>query len=160
MKHLRIKRSFLWTEAPSYKNEVLSHRRRKFLLFLLMLHGLCNDDDPTNVQCMVMNAKDDVMMRKCMPKIENSYGYTPRLCMLEAFVFRRSSKTRLTCFPSIIYCYRNLGLWDEGARGMKGAVWKKDESILKLWMKKLRLSAKTVIENETDLKGKRLLSPR
>jgi hypothetical protein len=43
---------------------------------------------------------------------------------------------------------------------MKGAVWKKDESILKLWMKKLRLSAKTVIENETDLKGNRLLSPR
>jgi hypothetical protein len=43
---------------------------------------------------------------------------------------------------------------------MKGAVWKKDESVLKLWMMKLRLSAKTVMENETDLKGKRLLSPR
>jgi hypothetical protein len=34
---------------------------------------------------------------------------------------------------------------------MKGAVWKKDESVPKLWMKKLRLSAKTVMENETDL---------
>jgi hypothetical protein len=43
---------------------------------------------------------------------------------------------------------------------MKGAVCKKDESVLKLWMKKLRLSAKTVMENETGLKGKRLLSPR
>jgi hypothetical protein len=43
---------------------------------------------------------------------------------------------------------------------MKGAVWKKDESIPKLWMEKLRLSANTVMENETDLKGKRLLSPR
>jgi hypothetical protein len=43
---------------------------------------------------------------------------------------------------------------------MKGVVWKKDESVLKLWMMKLRLSAKTVMENETDLKGKRLLSPR
>jgi hypothetical protein len=43
---------------------------------------------------------------------------------------------------------------------MKGAVWKKDESVLKLWMKKLQLSAKTVMENETDLKGKILLSPR
>jgi hypothetical protein len=43
---------------------------------------------------------------------------------------------------------------------MKGAVWKKDESILKLWMEKLRLSAKTVMESETDLKRKRLLSPR
>ena len=43
---------------------------------------------------------------------------------------------------------------------MKGAFWKKDESVPKLWMKKLRLSAKTVMENETDLKGKRLISPR
>jgi hypothetical protein len=43
---------------------------------------------------------------------------------------------------------------------MKGAIWKKDESVLKLWMEKLRLSAKTVMENGTDLKGKRLLNPR
>jgi hypothetical protein len=43
---------------------------------------------------------------------------------------------------------------------MKGAVWKKDESVSKLWMMKLRLSAKTVMENETDLKAKRLFSPR
>jgi hypothetical protein len=38
---------------------------------------------------------------------------------------------------------------------MKGAVWKKDESVPKLWMEKLRLSAKTVMENETDLKGEK-----
>jgi hypothetical protein len=43
---------------------------------------------------------------------------------------------------------------------MKGAVWKKDELVPKLWVEKLQLSAKTVMENETDLKGKRLLSPR
>jgi hypothetical protein len=43
---------------------------------------------------------------------------------------------------------------------MKGAVCKKDESAPKLWMDKLRLSEKTVMENETDLKGKRLLSPQ
>jgi hypothetical protein len=43
---------------------------------------------------------------------------------------------------------------------MKGAVWKTDESVPKLWMEKLWLSAKTVMENETDLKGKILLSPR
>jgi hypothetical protein len=43
---------------------------------------------------------------------------------------------------------------------MKGAVWKKDESVSKLWMEKLRLSAKTVMDNETDLRGKRLLSHR
>jgi hypothetical protein len=43
---------------------------------------------------------------------------------------------------------------------MKRAVWKRDESVLKLWMMKLRLSVKTVIENESDLKRKRLLSPR
>jgi hypothetical protein len=43
---------------------------------------------------------------------------------------------------------------------MKGAVWKKDESVPKLWVENLRLSAKTVMENETDLRGKRLLSPR
>jgi hypothetical protein len=43
---------------------------------------------------------------------------------------------------------------------MKGAIWKKDESVPKLWMEKLWLSTKTVMENETDLKGKRLLNPR
>jgi hypothetical protein len=43
---------------------------------------------------------------------------------------------------------------------MKGAIWKKDESALKLWMEKLRLSTRMVVEDETDLNGKRLLSPR
>jgi hypothetical protein len=43
---------------------------------------------------------------------------------------------------------------------MKGAVWKKDESVPKLWMMKLRLSAKTVMETKTDLKGKILLNAR
>jgi hypothetical protein len=43
---------------------------------------------------------------------------------------------------------------------MKGAIWKKDEPAPKLWMEKLRLSTRTVVENETDLKGKRLLSHR
>jgi hypothetical protein len=43
---------------------------------------------------------------------------------------------------------------------MKGAIWKKNESVPKLWMEKLRLSAKMVVENGTNLKGKRLLNPR
>jgi hypothetical protein len=43
---------------------------------------------------------------------------------------------------------------------MKVVIWKKDESVPKLWMEKLRLSTKTVMENETDIRGKRLLSPR
>ena len=43
---------------------------------------------------------------------------------------------------------------------MKGAIWKKDEPAPKMWMEKLRLSTRTVVENETDLKGKRLLSPQ
>jgi hypothetical protein len=43
---------------------------------------------------------------------------------------------------------------------MKGATWKKDEPVPKLWMEKLRLSVKTTMENETDLKGKRQLSHR
>jgi hypothetical protein len=43
---------------------------------------------------------------------------------------------------------------------MKGAVWKKDGPIPKLWMEKLWLSTKTVMENETNLKGKRVFSPR
>jgi hypothetical protein len=43
---------------------------------------------------------------------------------------------------------------------MKGVIWKKDELAPKLWMEKLRLSTRTMVENETDLKGKRLLSPR
>jgi hypothetical protein len=43
---------------------------------------------------------------------------------------------------------------------MKDVVWKKDEPVPKLLMEKLRLSAKMMVESETDLKGKRLLSPR
>jgi hypothetical protein len=43
---------------------------------------------------------------------------------------------------------------------MKDAIWKKDELAPKLWMEKLRLSTRTVVENEIDLKGKRLLSSR
>jgi hypothetical protein len=43
---------------------------------------------------------------------------------------------------------------------MKGAIGKKDEPASKLWLEKLRLSTRTVVEDETDLKGKRLLSPR
>jgi hypothetical protein len=44
--------------------------------------------------------------------------------------------------------------------GMKGATWKKDEPAPKLWMEKLQLSTRMVVEDEIDLKGKRLLSPR
>jgi hypothetical protein len=69
-------------------------------------------------------------------------------------------KNTTNMLSSIIYCHRNLRLWDEGVHGMKGAIWKKDESVPKLWMEKLRLSAKTVVENGTDLKGKILLNPR
>jgi hypothetical protein len=53
-----------------------------------------------------------------------------------------------------------LRLWDEGVHDLKGATWKKDELVPKLWTKELRLSVKTTMENETDLKGKRQLSPR
>jgi hypothetical protein len=62
-------------------------------------------------------------------------------------------------FSSIIYCYRKLRLWDKVMHGMKSAIWKKDKLAPKLWMKKLRLSTGTVMENGIDLKGKRLLSP-
>jgi hypothetical protein len=43
---------------------------------------------------------------------------------------------------------------------MKGTIWEKDESIPKLQMKKLQLSARAVMENGTDLKGNILSSPR
>jgi hypothetical protein len=43
---------------------------------------------------------------------------------------------------------------------MKGATCKKDGLVPKLWTEKLRLGVKTTMENETDLKGKRQLSPR
>jgi hypothetical protein len=43
---------------------------------------------------------------------------------------------------------------------MEGAIWKKCEPAPKLWMEKLRLGTRMVMENESDLKGKRLLSPR
>jgi hypothetical protein len=37
---------------------------------------------------------------------------------------------------------------------MKGAIWKKDELVLKLWMEKLRLSTRMMMKDETDLKEK------
>jgi hypothetical protein len=43
---------------------------------------------------------------------------------------------------------------------MKGAIQEKDESTPKLRMKKLRPSARAVMENGTDLKGNILPSPR
>jgi hypothetical protein len=43
---------------------------------------------------------------------------------------------------------------------MKSVIEKKDESALKLWLKKLRLSTRTMVENETDLKEKRPPSPQ
>jgi hypothetical protein len=42
---------------------------------------------------------------------------------------------------------------------MKSVIWKKDEPAPKLWLEKLWLSTMTVVEDETDQKGKRLLSP-
>jgi hypothetical protein len=42
---------------------------------------------------------------------------------------------------------------------MKSMIGKKDEPTPKLWLEKLRLNTRTVVENETDLKEKRLLSP-
>jgi hypothetical protein len=55
---------------------------------------------------------------------------------------------------SIKYYHRKLRLWDEGVHGMKGTIWKKDELVLKLWMEKLWLSARMMMKDETDLKGK------
>jgi hypothetical protein len=43
---------------------------------------------------------------------------------------------------------------------MKGTVWEKDETVPKLQMKKLRLSARAAVENRTDLKENILPSPR
>jgi hypothetical protein len=43
---------------------------------------------------------------------------------------------------------------------MKGAIWEKDESIPKLRIKKLQLSARAVMENGTNLKGNIPPSPR
>jgi hypothetical protein len=37
---------------------------------------------------------------------------------------------------------------------MKGTIWKKDELVLKLWLEKLRLNARMMMKDETDLKGK------
>jgi hypothetical protein len=43
---------------------------------------------------------------------------------------------------------------------MKSVIGKKDEPTPKLWLEKLRFSTRTVVENEIDLKEKRLLSPQ
>jgi hypothetical protein len=58
---------------------------------------------------------------------------------LGGFVFRRSSKTRLTSFPSIIYS-QGPSAWDEAVHDMKSAVWEKDEPTPKPRVEKLRLS--------------------
>ena len=52
----------------------------------------------------------------------------------------RSSKTQLTCFPSIIHS-QGPSAWDEAVHDMKSAVWEKDEPVPKLRVEKLRLSA-------------------
>jgi hypothetical protein len=36
----------------------------------------------------------------------------------------------------------------------------KDKLALKMWLKELRLNTLTMVKGETDLRGKRLLSPR
>jgi hypothetical protein len=43
---------------------------------------------------------------------------------------------------------------------MKGTVWRKDKLAPKLWLEKLRLSTRTMVNDGTDLKEKRPLSPR
>jgi hypothetical protein len=57
-------------------------------------------------------------------------------------------KNTTNMLSSIVCCHRKLRLWDEGVHGMKGSIWKKDESVPKLWMEKLCLSTTTVMENE------------
>jgi hypothetical protein len=37
---------------------------------------------------------------------------------------------------------------------MKSVIWKKDTPTPKLWMEKLHLNARTMMKDETDLKGK------
>jgi hypothetical protein len=37
---------------------------------------------------------------------------------------------------------------------MKSVIWKKVRPTLKLWLEKLRLSRRMMVEDETDLKGK------
>jgi hypothetical protein len=37
---------------------------------------------------------------------------------------------------------------------MKSVIWKKDGPTPKMWLGKLRLSTRTMVEDETDLKGK------
>jgi hypothetical protein len=43
---------------------------------------------------------------------------------------------------------------------MKSVIGKKDESAPKLWLEKLLFNTRMVVGNETDLKEKRLPSPR
>jgi hypothetical protein len=52
--------------------------------------------------------------------------------------------------------YRNLRTWDKTVHEMKGAVQEKDEPMPKYQWK----SFGSAVENESDLKDKRLSSPR
>jgi hypothetical protein len=62
-------------------------------------------------------------------------------------------KTRLTFFPSIIYVYGDLRLWDEAVHDVKSAVQEKDEPVPKLPVEKLRISS----EKWNRLKGEKAL---
>jgi hypothetical protein len=93
-----------------------------------------------------------------MDRVEVKYITTQKV-LARGLRLPKVLKNTTNMLSSIIYCHRKLQHWDEGVHGMKGTIWK-DEPVPKLWMKKLRLSTRTVMENETDLKEKRLFSPR
>jgi hypothetical protein len=52
--------------------------------------------------------------------------------------------------------HRDLRPWDEVVHDTKSAVWEKDEQFRSYVWRSFGLA----VENETDLKGKRLSSPR
>jgi hypothetical protein len=46
-------------------------------------------------------------------------------------------------------------------KGAEAISWSLEDGLApKLWLEKLRLGTRTVVEDETDLKGKRQFSPR
>jgi hypothetical protein len=63
-------------------------------------------------------------------------------------------KNTTNMFSRIVYCHRKLWILDEGVQGIKSVIWKKDRPTPKLWLEKLRLSTRMMMEDETDLKEK------
>jgi hypothetical protein len=103
-------------------------------------------------RCFFGPSAKGLRLRRSLNLINNKL--TLRGATIAGLHLPKALKNTTNMFPSIVYCHRKLRLEDEGVHGMKSIIWKKVRPTLKMWMEKLRLSTRTMMEDESDLKGK------